>query len=99
MGLKDDLIAAKALISTPDKWCKGIDSGKNCVMWAVGRATGTMTGNNNRWHEAEHALRKALPGHYGGHPVVTFNDLPETTHADIMALFDRAIAAQEKPNA
>jgi hypothetical protein len=36
-----------------------------------------------------------MPVRWQGRPVYAFNDHPDTTHADIMALFDRAIAAQE----
>jgi hypothetical protein len=44
-------------------------------------------------------LKEALPQPWGvlkhpGYAVGEFNDHPTTTHADIMALFDRAIAAQ-----
>lgn len=95
MTLRDDLIVAKALIDTPEKWCKGIHAGQNCAMWALAEAAPMA---NYRWIEAAEALRKAAPrrphGDYGC-PVVAFNDAPTTTHADVMALFDRAIAAAE----
>ncbi|MEL6388391.1 MAG: hypothetical protein AAFR00_13655 [Pseudomonadota bacterium] len=43
--------------------------------------------------EARKLLVQALPGELAS--VVSFNDDPDTTHADILALFDRAIAAAE----
>lgn len=94
MSVKDDLIAAKALIDTPEKWCKGIHKGQNCTMWAVGDATRQHSGGM-RWLDCEVALSRAVPksfvGPSGVHPIVAFNDAEETSHADIMALFDRAI--------
>jgi hypothetical protein len=97
MTVKDDLIAAKALIDAPDKWTKGIhfSGGRYCAMGAVGAATRQPHGGS-RWAECDRALIKSAPRHrwregVDGHPVVAFNDDPATTHADIMALFDRAI--------
>lgn len=105
MTLKDDLIAAKALIDTPEKWRKDDrDFYDECCCAAIachrvsrrGRI-GIVAG------EAEDAMLQSLydalddewrtvhgePGVYVGH----YNDAPDTTHADIMALFDRAIEA------
>lgn len=97
--IKDNLIAARALIDTPEKWHKGSMSGPGCLcaMGAVAKVIGWsyMGGTRIRSHpEVEH-LRKQLPT--GWWDVPKFNDAPETTHADIMALFDRAIAAQDVP--
>ena len=93
MRLKDDLIAAKALIDTPEKWGKGNgrvspQAPRLCVLGACRRDA-----------DVAHALADALPNDWGGHLVHQFNDHPSTTHADIMALFDRAIAkaAGEQP--
>ena len=97
------LIAAKALINTPDKWCKGkfgmddvgqsIDPMRACRRCAIGAVTAAC--NGERWSDgfryAREYLWKAKPRpelHLTG-----YNDLPSTTHADIMALFDRAIDA------
>ena len=41
------------------------------------------------------ALRKVLPRGKWGRDVSHFNDAPSTTQADVLALFDRAIAAEE----
>jgi sugar phosphate isomerase/epimerase len=42
--------------------------------------------------DAVDALERALPAGYRSVPV--FNDDPHTTKADVLALFDRAIAAE-----
>lgn len=41
------------------------------------------------------ALRAAIPSEAPALRIPTFNDNPKTTHADILALFDRAIAQLE----
>lgn len=92
MSLKDDLIAAKALIDTPEKWGKGVGtylrhSGPACAHEALRRAS--PTGHE---HLRRH-LKLALPNGFAHASVPDFNDHPSTTHADIMALFDRAIEA------
>lgn len=94
----EKLRAAKALIDTPEKWTKGTlardsigisvlvrsdDAVCFCVLGALGRAA-TETGPHV-W-----AIRDSLPAPYLA--VSKFNDDPTTTHADVMALFDRAIA-------
>lgn len=43
--------------------------------------------------EADRALRLAVPPEVKLRSYVTFNDMPGTTQADIVALFDRAIEA------
>jgi len=42
------------------------------------------------------ALMDAMPPG-AGHDVAAFNDATTTTQADVLALYDRAIAAQEAP--
>lgn len=98
--VKENLIAAKALIDTPEKWGKEeyLDklSGCMCAYGAIG-----VTLNTTSWLTAEDsaeasALEDALDECWGRN-VAAFNDAPDTTHADIMALFDRAIAACPDP--
>lgn len=88
--VKENLIAAKALIDTPEKWIKGelSKNGCYCALGAVQRAS-------NYNVRTKDALYDALPD-VG---IMTFNDDPNTTHSDIMALFDRAIAAEESKEA
>lgn len=100
MSVKENLIAAKALIDTPEKWGKGRDSfpltrlgGAKCLC-AHGALFEAMGGE---WAsgsiEAIRKLRASLPSEWRYTP--EFNDDPATTHADIMALYDRAIEAAE----
>lgn len=103
MSLKEDLIAARALIDTPETWCKSPGSVVRasgdfafCAWWACAIAGGDR-------ESMRHALTRALPWWFkftmlgGGDnsSLIWYNDRPPTTHADIMALFDRAVAGAE----
>lgn len=95
MTLRDDLIAAKALIDTPSRWFKGNYVSVAGCMCALGACRqqmyGSPFGGMGDTNPLAQALANALPS--GRWSVSDYNDDPETTHADIMALFDRAIAA------
>ncbi len=102
MSLADDLRKAKALIDTPEKWVKGAyrnASGCLCAVGAVMVATGTDPDGvqaGDKIAPCEWLLVAELPDHlrtHGPAGIVVFNDAPSTTHADIMVLFNRAIAA------
>lgn len=99
--VKENLIAAKALIDTPEKWSKGDWSDNGGCLCALGAANLAATGMFDCVkHDLERALEAALPTGFrttsGNLRLVPrFNDHRDTTHADIMALFDRAIAAQD----
>jgi hypothetical protein len=77
-----------ALIDTPEKWCKGnakvlsTNSVSYCVLSACVEAGVDRNSLNS--------LISVLNGR-----IVDFNDHPDTTHEDIMALFDLAIAFDE----
>lgn len=94
-----DLIAARALIDAPEKWTQcGLfeQNGCFCVMGATAKA---ITGNPRRvgGYRVEvtaMTLKKSLTGDWPH--LAAFNDHPSTTHADIMALFDRAIEVRRK---
>ncbi len=97
--VKENLIAARALIDTPEKWGKGPDRDCFCAVDAL-----TDVAYETDFDDADHhLLGRFLPVDYAPDPsdwncpVAQFNDDPATTHADIMALFDRAIAAQDAP--
>ena len=101
MGIREDLIAAKALIDTPRKWRRGgsIQNGRSCAWNAVYDATR----RHDRLCLAEVALAEAVPAERrqpsSQSTIIQFNDDPATTHADIMALFDRAISKAGATNA
>lgn len=82
------LRAARAKIDRPEKWCQHQykdEQGRLCVNEAlVAARKGACS-----WG-AEKALQEQA-----GCPSLVFNDLPTTTHADVMAIFDRAIAKLE----
>ncbi len=103
----DVLRAAREKIATPERWTKGaaardVNGGKVdaasplAVCWCANGAIYSKPSPYLRpglRDSATENLRMLLPiGFY----VSTFNDAPTTTHADILALFDRAIAAEEK---
>jgi hypothetical protein len=103
-ALRDDLIAAKALIDTPEKWRKDdhLHAGSCCAVVAVNRVSGTegVWADGARPSAMRAALFDHLPDEWREKPVFNiairigdFNDHPDTTHADVMALFDRAIAS------
>lgn len=94
MSVKEHLIAAKALIDTPEKWHRGSMRADGCVCAMGAVADITKAAGRRGWISETREykeLRAALP--HGFNHVPTFNDHPETSHADIMALFDRTIEA------
>lgn len=101
MTTKEILIAAKALIDTPEKWCQNdlaLDKNKNHVCpespAAVQRclvgALCAVDPHYDYWSECKVALG------FSGNPtaMVDFNNTH--THAEVMAKFDEAIAACEE---
>jgi hypothetical protein len=91
----DVLRRAKALIDSPEKWGKGrgLCNPKDLGMDALCALTAVSTVTNGRghWRAAVDALERSA-----GKAVYLWNDRPETTHADIMAGFDKAIALAEQ---
>ena len=124
------LIAARALLADPDRWCQGEDAedawgcrvqpyddrceGVNpdatafCALGAVDAVRGDYIGISppENWHgksplnidPAKAALRKAMLALWGTagttwtpRTVNSLNDYHATTHADIMAMYERAI--------
>lgn len=86
------LIDARKLIEQPENWYGGgqIDWGlKHCSLSAIGKAEeslGLYPGDSR----AANALRVAAEIKF----VSSWNDAPNRTHADILAAFDKAIAAE-----
>jgi hypothetical protein len=100
--LAEDLKAAKALIDTPEKWHRGwyADGDKHCALGAVHAVCDSPDKftwfEGGRADDCRLALLHALPTKYWrGEGVAAFNDSRRRKHDDIMALFDRAIAAAE----
>jgi hypothetical protein len=99
MSKRDGLIAAKALIRAKRNWRKdgNPDFKSCCAVVAVYRAVG----DNAAYPlvlELAHALPLEKRPYFDAHPVLLvgdYNDDPATKHADIMALFDRAIKRLE----
>lgn len=93
---------ARALISKPENWCQHVSKQRNntgamsyCVMGAVNEAS--------HWHcvvsfepEIHLACVLALRDAGGFSPIMTIPKYNDThTHAEVLALFDKAIAANQ----
>lgn len=90
--VRENLIAAKALIADPKNWRKGSLGSAGCYC-AVGALGVARKGKVFLFSDADvHALAQHVPQSFRG-SVPRYNDSKDTTHADIMALFDRAIDA------
>ena len=107
----EQLRAAKALIDTPDKWTKGcfarradgllLMRGESwdeavcfCSEGAVRKAS-----NGLLPPDVDRLLERAVPRTFhtssNCRNFVLFNDAEETSHADVMKMFDRAIKLAE----
>jgi len=90
------LIAARALIEKPEHWCKihtDREDGARCIQGAL-YAVHVFGG------PIREALIEALPPKFiepvlRNISLMMFNDHLDTTHADVLSLFDRAIAARK----
>lgn len=106
MSPAEQLRAAKALIDTPEKWTQGcaardadgLSSGvcSGAVCWCAWGALAKF-GNPFVSPGLINLMDGAVPD--DSKSFITYNDLPTTTYADVMALFDRAIDAAEKADA
>ena len=95
-SVKDNLIAAKALIADPKHWTKGeyVDGqGCMCASGAIRSVTGETLCKTEIY--LDNLVEREFYHDFGFATIEEFNDDRLTTHADIMALFDRAIAAQD----
>ena len=89
------LMEARKLIDTEEKWCKGERQSVSGAMCIVGAILTVEVGD-------AHSNRLVAGGNTIGaiqqitlpFQVVDFNDAPSTTHADVMAVFDKAIKAE-----
>lgn len=64
-----------------------------CAAGAVGAVAAGPYSNPITYRRAIYALREHIPSDFDD--IASFNDHAKTTHADILALFDRAIATEE----
>jgi hypothetical protein len=100
-SVEETLRAARKLIAREEDWIKNAEKvkaedredGKNrpqfCAIGAVGEIDGRYEG------EALRLLEEFLPDEYkhdGESSIPDFNDAEERTHADVLHLFDQAIA-------
>lgn len=102
MKTSEILKAAKERIGTPDLWCKELgdywlNTAPCCAYGAV-----LSVCDRRRAVEVVEFLHQQVPDRpeYRHSPkldpaIGVYNDHPDTTHADIMALLDRAIAERE----
>lgn len=89
MSTRGNLIAARKLIENESDWCQGgftNDAGARCALQAIYDAKGVHWCDGVRAPEYK-ALKEAMGGQFPG----DFNDAH--THAEVLAAFDRAIAA------
>jgi hypothetical protein len=97
------LKGARALISSPESWVKKafrVRSEGVCSYCALGAIEEVSGCSPERARSIEsRALYNAtvdeLSGSRGEDYVVTFNDAPATTHADVLKMFDDRISALE----
>lgn len=90
------LRSARALIEDPEFWIKDAseEDGARCAMGALDATPGGM--GRHVAYTTLRALAEVLGyGERGGCPVAALNDAPETTHADVLALYDLAIERAE----
>jgi hypothetical protein len=109
MTLSQILRAARETIADPKHWTQGayardkhgvpVDSlrGEGCTFCTFGAVRHVVAKENAEYFEAEVALDSSVPRDGMGATIgaINFNDAPTTTHADVLALFDRAIARAE----
>lgn len=95
------LVKARNRIASKRRWRKGrfaTPNAKNldtCQVCALGAISWAATGDPHDGYgtaNAQRALQEQTK-ELGHCFIVTFNDAPDTTHADVLAAFDRAIAA------
>ncbi len=91
----DALIKARAHLLDERNWCGygAMDiSATGHVSRCAVMTVATITQPDERQLRCLDALKEHLPA--GFDSIADFNDEPSTTHADILALFDRAIEAR-----
>ena len=98
---RDILKVMRKRLEAPERWAKGsfslnavgelvLPRSKDAICWCLLGAVYRDV-PHAAWEPCVQALTDALPPE--GRNLTWFNDEPGTTHADIMALFDRALAS------
>ena len=102
------LIAARAKIEDPKNWTKGTpardshgrktlatnpDACMFCMIGALDSAIGSL-GSESAFMDAADALLPFIPNGWG---IPDYNDHESTDHADVLAIFDKAIASRQVP--
>ena len=88
---------ARHLVRTPRRWVQGMHSGVHgvtrcfCVFGAVYNVRKQLSNDAPEWV----LLKRASIELFGTTPV-SFNDRHDTTHGDVLRLFDRAIALSKE---
>lgn len=90
MKASEVLRSAKARIGTPEKWGKGDTVRERGLLCA-----GLAINNSCEWQINEARAGSFFMKAVRADSVPEWNDRPETTHAEVMAAFDRAIALAE----
>ena len=103
--VSETIRAARKLIEKPENWCQGADardvhgvSVDSTSPTAVGRcvagALHAASASDYKYHAALDVLLAFTVTRNTGW-IFAFNDHPDTTHAMVLDLFDRAIAMEE----
>ena len=90
---------AKALISEQERWGKGewYRDGCMCIEGALAKASDIEPYEVRNDDPIVELILKSIPEDFAGgfdwrfNTLVNFNDHPDTTHEDVMKLFERAI--------
>ena len=88
-SVRDVLIDAKAQIENPENWRQGefgFSTNATCAFGAVVRGANRLNASKDVFHAVSASIDGAAHG-----SVIRFND--SHTHAEVLALFDRAIAS------
>jgi hypothetical protein len=102
MTVVDSLRAARDRISAPGSWTKWAlacdEDGHEVDEDSPAARQWCMLGayEEARSGSVYAALRAVVCAERGYEGLADFNDAPETTHADVLAVYDRAIALAEK---
>jgi len=87
MKASDVLIVAKALISSPKKWCKGEfdqPGDKHCPQGAILTVAETLEDREPSFRARSYLMKVVGI-------TTSWNDAPERTHDEVMVAFDKAI--------